>query len=80
MPFHHDEQHGEREHWRMHDAYDATNFRPDEILAQMAKHLQRHTALRLMLRQADVTRDLLCWAGGLCTAHAPCCVLWIAIC
>lgn len=58
----HNEEHGEREHSRGHDAYDLANFRQSELGPQMATRFNRQLALAVMMRARDQTRQLLCWA------------------
>ena len=57
-----DEQHGEREHHRLHEAFDLTNGRPEDILETMAKVLERCLALRMLRREEALTGRLLCRA------------------
>ena len=60
-PMIHNEEHPEREHARAHEAYDLSNGRPDELLEQMVTRLERCLALRIMQREAELTRRLLSW-------------------
>ena len=55
------EEHGERELRRCHQAYDTANGRPQDVLDQQANHLEHCLALSLFERDWALQCELLCW-------------------
>ena len=55
------EEHGERELRRCHQAHDTANGRPQDILDQQANHLEHRLALSLFERDRALQNELLCW-------------------
>lgn len=61
-PLEHNEEHGEREQGRAHEGAALANGRLDQLDEQISHYFDRLLALRMMRREQEITRMLLCWA------------------